>query len=76
VAPLLFIMLFGIIDYGIWFADSIGMRQGVREAARRVFGDGKMLVVVAGRPTARIPDVVRPPRLPPRPGRDHCGVGP
>lgn len=33
-APLLFIMLFGIIDYGIWFADSIGMRQGVREAAR------------------------------------------
>jgi hypothetical protein len=34
VAPLLFIMLFGIIDYGIWFADSIGMRQGVREAAR------------------------------------------
>jgi hypothetical protein len=34
VSPLLFIMLFGIIDYGIWFADSIGMRQGVREAAR------------------------------------------
>ena len=34
VAPLLFLVLFGIIDYGIWFADSIGLRQGVRESAR------------------------------------------
>ena len=35
VAPLLFIILFGIIDYGIWFADSISARQGVRDGARR-----------------------------------------
>jgi Flp pilus assembly protein TadG len=34
VAPLLFVVLFGIIDYGIYFADSIALRQGVREAAR------------------------------------------
>ena len=34
VAPLLFVILFGIIDYGIYFADSIALRQGVREAAR------------------------------------------
>lgn len=35
VAPLLFIILFGIIDYGIWFSDSISMRQAVRDGARR-----------------------------------------
>jgi Flp pilus assembly protein TadG len=35
VTPLLLVMLFGIIDYGIWFADSISARQGVRDAARR-----------------------------------------
>ncbi len=34
VTPLLLTLLFGIIDYGIWFADSIAVRQGVREAAR------------------------------------------
>ena len=32
--PLLLI-LFGIIDYGIWFADSISARQAVRDGARR-----------------------------------------
>src|SRR3954453_1839204 len=35
VAPLLFVILFGIIDYGIWFADSISARQAVRDGARR-----------------------------------------
>ena len=35
VAPLLFIILFGIIDYGIWFSDSISARQAVRDGARR-----------------------------------------
>lgn len=34
VTPLLLVMLFGIIDYGIWFADSISARQAVRNAAR------------------------------------------
>jgi Flp pilus assembly protein TadG len=41
-APVLFLVLFGIIDYGIWFADSISARQAVRDGARRgvveVFG--------------------------------------
>ena len=34
-APVLFLILFGIIDYGIWFADSISARQAVRDGARR-----------------------------------------
>ncbi len=34
VAPLLFLLLFGIIDYGFLFADSISVRQGVRDGAR------------------------------------------
>jgi Flp pilus assembly protein TadG len=34
-APVLFLMLFGIIDYGIWFADAISLRQSVRDAARQ-----------------------------------------
>jgi Flp pilus assembly protein TadG len=41
-APVLFLVLFGIIDYGIWFSDSISARQAVRDGARRgvveVFG--------------------------------------
>ena len=41
-APVLFLVLFGIIDYGIWFADAISARQAVRDGARRgvveVFG--------------------------------------
>jgi Flp pilus assembly protein TadG len=40
--PFLFLVLFGIVDYGIWFSDSISARQGVRDGARRgiveVFG--------------------------------------
>jgi Flp pilus assembly protein TadG len=35
VTPLLLVMLFGIIDYGIWFTDSIALRQAVRDGARR-----------------------------------------
>jgi Flp pilus assembly protein TadG len=35
VTPLLLVILFGIIDYGIWFADSIAARQAVRDAARQ-----------------------------------------
>src|SRR3954453_20732396 len=33
--PVLLVMLFGIIDYGIWFAGSISARQAVRDAARQ-----------------------------------------
>src|SRR3954451_7176120 len=35
VTPLLLVMLFGIIDYGIWFADSISARQAGRNVARQ-----------------------------------------
>ena len=34
VLTLLVPLLFGIIDYGIWFADSLAVRQGVHEAVR------------------------------------------
>jgi Flp pilus assembly protein TadG len=34
VSLLLFPLLFGIVDYGLWFNDSLNTRQGVREGAR------------------------------------------
>jgi len=36
VLPILLLVVFGIISYGLFFNDSINTRQGVREAARRV----------------------------------------
>ncbi|WP_345503536.1 TadE/TadG family type IV pilus assembly protein [Pedococcus ginsenosidimutans] len=35
IVPVLFLLLFGIIDYGFLFFDAIGLRQGAREAARQ-----------------------------------------
>ena len=35
VVPLLLAVMFGIVDYGLWFGDSLNVRQGVDEAARR-----------------------------------------
>ena len=35
VMPILFLLVFGIIDYGLLFFDSIGLRQGAREGARQ-----------------------------------------
>lgn len=35
VSFLFFLVLFGIIQYGLYFNDSIGARQGVRESARQ-----------------------------------------
>lgn len=35
VAPVLLLLVFGIIEYGLWFSDSLSTRQGVREAARQ-----------------------------------------
>lgn len=32
--PVLCALVFGMIDYGLWFNDSLNVRQGVREAAR------------------------------------------
>jgi hypothetical protein len=44
VVPILLLLIFGIIEYGLWFSDSLSSRQGVREAARQGvvsnFGDG------------------------------------
>ena len=34
VVPLLLALVLGIIDYGLWFNDSLNLRQGVREGAR------------------------------------------
>ena len=34
VSPLLFALLFGIIDYGLYFADVLTVQQGVSDAAR------------------------------------------
>lgn len=33
--PVLFLLIFGIIDYGLLFFDTIGLRQGTREGARQ-----------------------------------------
>lgn len=35
VFPILALILFGILQYGLYFFDTLGMRQGVREAARQ-----------------------------------------
>jgi hypothetical protein len=35
IVPLLLLLVFGIIEYGLWFTDSVSARQGVREAARQ-----------------------------------------
>lgn len=34
ILPILLILVFGIIDYGWWFGETLGLRSGVREAAR------------------------------------------
>ncbi len=35
VVPVLLILVFGIIDYGLYFSNTLGARSGVREAARQ-----------------------------------------
>lgn len=34
VMPVLFMLLLGIVDYGLWFNESLNVRQGVRESSR------------------------------------------
>jgi len=34
VVPLLLALMFGIVDYGLWFGDSLNARQGVDQGAR------------------------------------------
>jgi hypothetical protein len=33
--PVLLLLVVGIIDFGLWFSDSLAVRQGVRESARQ-----------------------------------------
>lgn len=35
VSPLVFAIMFGILAYGLWFNDSLNLRQGLREASRQ-----------------------------------------
>ena len=35
VSPIVFAVLFGTITYGLWFNDSLNLRQGLREASRQ-----------------------------------------
>ena len=35
VVPILIVLLFGIIDYGLYFANALAVRAGVSEAARQ-----------------------------------------
>jgi hypothetical protein len=35
VMPILAALFLGIVDYGVWFSDSLSVRQGVREGARQ-----------------------------------------
>jgi hypothetical protein len=34
VSPLLFVLLFGLVDYGLYFADAMSLRQATTDAAR------------------------------------------
>lgn len=35
VSPIVFAVLFGTMTYGLWFNDSLNLRQGLREASRQ-----------------------------------------
>jgi Flp pilus assembly protein TadG len=35
VMPVLFMLIMGIVNYGLWFNDSLSLREGVRESARQ-----------------------------------------
>ena len=35
VSPLVFAIMFGTLSYGLWFNDSLNLRQGLREASRQ-----------------------------------------
>ncbi len=58
VSLVFFPLLFGMIDYGLWFNDSLNARQGVREAARRgvvgTFSDGSVACNAASGDMAKL----------------------
>jgi Flp pilus assembly pilin Flp len=39
VVPVLLMVMLGILDYGMWFSDSLNLRQGAREGARSAVVD-------------------------------------
>lgn len=54
VMPVLFLLIFGIIDYGMLFFDSIGLRQGAREGARQAVVQKYSSGCTSGTPAAKI----------------------
>jgi Flp pilus assembly protein TadG len=52
VVPILLLLVFGLIDYGLYFSDSLGARDGARVAARRGVVAGFPTDACAGNPTA------------------------
>src|SRR4051812_6702630 len=50
VSTILFTLLFAIVDYGLWFNNSLNNRQGVREGARRAVVEN--FTVPSGSPCA------------------------
>jgi len=50
VVPVLLLLVFGIIDFGLFFSDSLSARQGVREAARQGAVENWSATSCSGRP--------------------------
>ncbi|MCU1599813.1 MAG: pilus assembly protein [Frankiales bacterium] len=64
VVPVLLAVVFGIIDYGIWFNSSLNLRQGVRDGARQAAvsnfssGSGCGTVSYVGSPSTDIRNLI------------------
>lgn len=59
VSPIVFAVLFGTLTYGLWFNDSLNLRQGLREASRQGvvanYGDQPCVMTYSGTaPSANI----------------------
>jgi hypothetical protein len=54
VCPLLFLLLFGVLQYGLYFSDANSLRQGVREAARAAVVENFTYPGCAGTNTAKL----------------------
>ena len=54
VSPIVFAVLFGTLTYGLWFNDSLNLRQGLREASRQGvvanYGSESCTMAYAGTP--------------------------
>lgn len=54
VLPILMMLVFGIINYGLWFNDANNARQGIRETARRAVVEDFPTCGAATTPIAKI----------------------